>query len=60
MAQNFSVTTLLQSVDQLGQNYVSSAYQALSSAATSGGAASPAGLMLTLYVICLLYTSRCV
>ncbi|WP_282568750.1 type IV secretion system protein [Bosea sp. AS-1] len=51
MAQNFSITTLLQSVDQIGQNYVSSAYQALSSAATSGGATSPAGLMLTLYVI---------
>lgn len=51
MGQNFSITTLLQSVDQLGQNYVSSAYQALSSAATSGGATSPAGLMLTLYVI---------
>ena len=51
MAQNFSINPLLQSVDQIGQNYVSSAYQALSSAATSGGATSPAGLMLTLYVI---------
>ncbi|HEV7325581.1 MAG TPA: type IV secretion system protein [Bosea sp. (in: a-proteobacteria)] len=51
MAQNFSITSLLQSVDQIGQTYVSSAYQALSSAATSGGATSPAGLMLTLYVI---------
>lgn len=47
----FSITSLLQSVDQLGQTYVSSAYQAIANAATSGGATSVAGLMLTLYVI---------
>src|SRR5579863_8443243 len=51
MGSSFSITAFLQSVDQLGQNYVSAAYQALSSAATSGGATSVAGLMLTLYVI---------
>ncbi len=51
MGNSFNITTLLQSVDQLGQNYVQSAYQALSSAATSGGATSAAGLLLTLYVI---------
>lgn len=51
MAKSFSVTTLLQSVDQIGETYVSSAYQALANAATSGGATSVAGLMLTLYVI---------
>lgn len=48
---SFSVTALLQSVDQLGQTYVASAYQALSSALTSGGATGVAGLLLTLYVI---------
>ena len=48
---SFSITSLLQSVDQLGQTYVSSAYQAIANAATSGGATSVAGLMLTLYVI---------
>ncbi|MFD2029321.1 hypothetical protein ACFSKM_01385 [Ancylobacter dichloromethanicus] len=32
----FSITSLLQSVDQIGQNYVSTAYQALSNALTSG------------------------
>jgi len=37
MANNFNITSLLQSVDQLGQNYVSTAYQALANAATSGG-----------------------
>ena len=47
----FSITSLLQSVDQIGQNYVSTAYQALSNALTSGGATSVAGLLLTLYVI---------
>lgn len=47
----FSITSLLQSVDQIGQSYVSTAYQALSSALTSGGATSVAGLLLTLYVI---------
>ncbi len=51
MANSFNITTLLQTVDQIGQNYVSNAYQALSNAATSGGATSVAGLMLTLYVI---------
>ena len=51
MANSFNITTLLQSVDQIGQNYVANAYQALSTAATSGGATSVAGLMLTLYVI---------
>lgn len=51
MANTFNITSLLQSVDQLGQNYVSTAYQALSSAATSGGATSVAGLLLTLYII---------
>ncbi|MFD2031483.1 type IV secretion system protein [Ancylobacter dichloromethanicus] len=51
MANSFNITSLLQSVDQLGQNYVSTAYQALASAATSGGATSVAGLLLTLYVI---------
>lgn len=48
---NFSITTLLRQVDQIGQNYVSTAYQALSNAATQGGATSVAGLLLTLYVI---------
>ena len=47
----FSITTLLQSVDQIGQNYVSTAYQALSNALTSGGVTSVGGLLLTLYVI---------
>jgi type IV secretion system protein VirB6 len=51
MGNSFSVTTLLQSVDQIGQNYVSNAYQALANASTSGGATSVAGLLLTLYVI---------
>ena len=51
MGNSFSITSLLQSVDQLGQNYVSTAYQALANAATSGGATSVAGLLLTLYVI---------
>ncbi|GEC15457.1 type IV secretion system protein [Nitrobacter winogradskyi] len=51
MGSTFNITTLLQSVDQLGQNYVSTAYQALANAATSGGATSVAGLLLTLYVI---------
>jgi type IV secretion system protein VirB6 len=51
MANNFNITSLLQSVDQLGQNYVSTAYQALANAATSGGATGVAGLLLTLYVI---------
>jgi type IV secretion system protein VirB6 len=48
---SFSITALLQSVDQIGQNYVSTAYQALSSALTSGGATGVGGLLLTLYVI---------
>ena len=47
----FNITSLLSSVDQIGQNYVSTAYQALASAATSGGGAGVAGLLLTLYVI---------
>ena len=51
MGNTFNITSLLQSVDQLGQNYVSTAYQALASAATSGGATGVAGLLLTLYVI---------
>lgn len=51
MANNFNITSLLQSVDQLGQNYVSTAYQALANAATSGGTTGVAGLLLTLYVI---------
>ncbi len=51
MGNSFSITSLLQSVDQLGQNYVSTAYQALANAATSGGATGVAGLLLTLYVI---------
>ena len=51
MGNTFNITTLLQTVDQLGQNYVSSAYQALASAATSGGGTGVAGLLLTLYVI---------
>ena len=51
MGNTFNITSLLQSVDQIGQNYVQSAYQALSNAATSGGATSAAGLLLTLYVI---------
>jgi len=51
MGSTFNITTLLQSVDKLGQNYVSTAYQALASAATSGGATGVAGLMLSLYVI---------
>ncbi|UVK49178.1 type IV secretion system protein (plasmid) [Mesorhizobium sp. AR07] len=48
---SFNITTLLQSVDQLGQNYVSTAYRALANAATSGGGTGVAGLLLTLYVI---------
>ncbi len=48
---SFSITSLLQSVDQIGQNYVSTAYRALSSALTSGGATGVGGLLLTLYVI---------
>jgi type IV secretion system protein VirB6 len=51
MGNTFNITTLLQLVDQLGQNYVSTAYQALASAATAGGTTSVAGLLLTLYVI---------
>ena len=51
MANGFNITSLLQSVDHLGQNYVSTAYQALAAAATAGGTASVAGLLLTLYVI---------
>jgi type IV secretion system protein VirB6 len=51
MGNTFNITALLQSVDQLGQNYVSTAYQALASAATSGGGTGVAGLLLTLYVI---------
>ena len=51
MGNTFNITSLLQSVDQLGQNYVSTAYQALASAATSGGGTGVAGLLLTLYVI---------
>jgi type IV secretion system protein VirB6 len=51
MGNTFNITSLLQSVDQIGQNYVQSAYQALSNAATSGGVTSAAGLLLTLYVI---------
>lgn len=47
----FNVTTLLAQVDQIGQNYVSTAYQALATAVTSGGATGVGGLMLTLYVI---------
>lgn len=47
----FSITSLLQSVDQIGQNYVSTAYQALASAVISGGATSVGSLLLTLYVI---------
>jgi type IV secretion system protein VirB6 len=47
----FNITSLLSSVDQIGQNYVSTAYQALANAATSGGGAGVAGLLLTLYVI---------
>mgnify|MGYP001279910400 CR=1 FL=1 len=46
----FNITSLLSSVDQIGQNYVSTAYQALASAVTSGGTTSVAGLTLTLYV----------
>lgn len=51
MGNTFNITSLLQSVDQIGQNYVSSAYQALANAATSGGGTGVAGLLLTLYVI---------
>lgn len=51
MGNTFNITSLLQSVDQLGQNYVSSAYQAIANATTSGGATGVAGLLLTLYVI---------
>lgn len=47
----FNITSLLQSVDGLGQNYVSTAYQALAQAATAGGSAGVGGLLLTLYVI---------
>lgn len=49
--QNFNITTLLSQVDQIGQTYVSTAYQALASAATSGGGTGVAGLLLTLYII---------
>lgn len=51
MGQTFNITSLLQSVDQLGQTYVSSAYQAIASAATAGGATGVAGSLLSLYVI---------
>lgn len=51
MSNSFNITSLLQTVDQLGQNYVSTAYQALANAATSGGQTGVAGLLLTLYVI---------
>jgi type IV secretion system protein VirB6 len=51
MGSTFNITTLLQSVDQIGQNYVQSAYQALASAATSGGGTGVAGLLLTIYII---------
>lgn len=47
----FNITSLMQSVDALGQNYVSTAYKALASAATAGGSTGVAGLLLTLYVI---------
>ena len=49
--ENFNITTLLSQVDQIGQTYVSTAYQALASAATSGGGTGVAGLLLTLYII---------
>lgn len=51
MGNTFSITALLQMVDQLGQTYVASAYQAIANAATAGGTTSVAGLLLTLYVI---------
>lgn len=51
MPNTFNITSLLQSVDQIGQNYVSTAYQALANAVTSGGAGGVGGLLLTLYVI---------
>lgn len=47
----FNVTSLLAQVDQIGQTYVSTAYQALASAVTAGGATGVGGLALTLYVI---------
>lgn len=48
---NFNITTLLQQVDRFGENYVTQAYQNLSSALTGGGQVGVAGLLLTLYVI---------
>lgn len=48
---NFTITALLQKVDQFGSNYVSQAFQNLSSALTGGGQVGVAGLLLTLYVI---------
>lgn len=48
---DFNITTVLQKVDQFGTNYVSQAYQNLSSALTGGGHTGVAGLLLTLYVI---------
>ena len=48
---SFNVTSLLSSVDQIGENYVATAYQALANAATSGDSTSVGGLLLTLYVI---------
>jgi type IV secretion system protein VirB6 len=47
----FNIPSLINSVDQIGQNYVSTAYRALSNAATQGGSTGVAGLLLTLYVI---------
>lgn len=48
---NFNITTLLSQVDRFGENYVTQAYQNLSSALSGGGQVGVAGLLLTLYVI---------
>jgi type IV secretion system protein VirB6 len=45
------ITTLLSQVDTFGNNFVSQAYQALSSALTGGGTVNVAGLLLTLYIM---------
>lgn len=47
---NFSLTTLLQSVDAFGASFVSKSFQNLSDALTTGSV-NVAGLLLTLYVI---------
>lgn len=51
MADGFNITTIINNVDSLGQNYVQTTYQSLANTITSGGGTGVAGLLLTLYVI---------